>query len=272
MTKKCQISPLRIRRLDAPKDDLVSAIYEAYAEPENIDAKLEDGDIIVISSKVLAIHQGRCRKISENIRASKGDSSRKKLIQSEADFYLEGSAEHSPAGSQRAEGLPFTVKESTPIPFAGIDESNANSWQVLWPENPSRSAAEIRGKLQSKYHLSRLAVLIIDSGLFPLRKGSIGLSIGASGLHLIEDHRGDLDLYGRELKMSSSNIADSLAGLAHCFMGQGAEQTPVVQLRGFSEFCLEKGADEDFSSIFIEAQQDFYWPLFRAAAYPSAEG
>jgi coenzyme F420-0:L-glutamate ligase/coenzyme F420-1:gamma-L-glutamate ligase len=78
-----------------------------------------------------------------------------------------------------------------------------------------------------------IGVLISDSGNRPWRLGTTGIAIGASGFTVLDDHRGGTDLYGRELKVTLINRADSIATAATLIMGETTEQIPVAIVRGF---------------------------------------
>ena len=145
---------------------------------------------------------------------------------------------------------------------AGIDHSNVNSplpvgegpgpalnevegvrsddWVLLLPEDPDRSATEIRRKLEAASGV-RLGVLIIDSHGRAWRLGTVGMAIGLSGLPGVVDERGWQDLFGYTLQITVVGVADELAAAASLVMGQAAEATPVVHVRGFP-YPLREGS------------------------------
>jgi len=122
---------------------------------------------------------------------------------------------------------------------AGIDHSNvkgegtdAEEWVLLLPEDPDRSAETLRRRLEAVSG-ARLGVLIIDSHGRAWRTGTAGVAIGLSGLPGLVDLRGQLDLFGYQLRITQIGAADELAAAASLVMGQAAEATPVVHVRGF---------------------------------------
>jgi len=130
---------------------------------------------------------------------------------------------------------------------AGIDHSNVQGtggnpedWVLLLPEDPDHSAAEIRADLEAKTGI-RLGVLIIDSHGRPWRLGTVGVAIGLSGIPGIVDERGWEDLFGFRLKITIVGVADELAAAASLVIGQAAEGTPVVHVRGFP-YPLREGS------------------------------
>ena len=122
---------------------------------------------------------------------------------------------------------------------AGIDHSNVDSdpdglseKYLLLPKSPDKSASKIRETLE-KHTKTRLGVLIIDSHGRAWRNGTIGMTIGLSGVPGLVDLRGREDLFGFKLKITMVGAADELAAGASLLMGQAKEGVPVVIARGF---------------------------------------
>ena len=95
-----------------------------------------------------------------------------------------------------------------------------------------RSAESIRHQIESRMG-QRIGVLIIDSHGRAWRNGTTGAAIGLSGLPGLQDLRGEPDLFGYTLRITQVAVADELAAAASLVMGQAAEGTPVVHVRGF---------------------------------------
>jgi coenzyme F420-0:L-glutamate ligase/coenzyme F420-1:gamma-L-glutamate ligase len=128
---------------------------------------------------------------------------------------------------------------------AGIDHSNVSTppaeegtgvrnedWVLLLPENPDHSAEQIRKKIEATTS-THIGVLIIDSHGRAWREGTVGISIGMAGLPGLADLRGQPDLFGFKLQITQVGVADELAAAASLMMGQAAEGTPAVHVRGF---------------------------------------
>jgi coenzyme F420-0:L-glutamate ligase/coenzyme F420-1:gamma-L-glutamate ligase len=122
---------------------------------------------------------------------------------------------------------------------AGIDHSNVRGqgdedeeWVLLLPQNPDRSADILRLGLQEETG-TRLGVMIIDSHGRAWRQGTVGVAIGLSGMPGLVDLRGTLDLFDYTLHITTVGAADELAAAASLVMGQAAEGTPAVHVRGF---------------------------------------
>ena len=121
---------------------------------------------------------------------------------------------------------------------AGIDQSNVggeieNEYALLLPEDPDRSATELRSGLLALTGAD-VAIIINDSIGRAWRLGTIGTALGVAGLSALVNLRGIADMHGRVLRSSELAIADELAAAASLCMGQAAEGRPVVVVRGFS--------------------------------------
>ena len=125
---------------------------------------------------------------------------------------------------------------------AGIDQSNAAApagasspgpWVLLLPEDSDRSAQQLRAAIREETGAD-IAVIISDSHGRAWRLGTVGVAIGVAGLHPLSDLRGRPDLQGRFLQTTDVGTADELAAAAGLLMGQAAEGTPAVLVRGAS--------------------------------------
>jgi coenzyme F420-0:L-glutamate ligase/coenzyme F420-1:gamma-L-glutamate ligase len=77
-----------------------------------------------------------------------------------------------------------------------------------------------------------IGVIINDSFGRPWRIGTVGVAIGAAGLPALLDQRGEVDLFGRTLRVTVVAYADEIAAAASLLMGQADESRPVVVVRG----------------------------------------
>ena len=231
---------IRTRPLLPPRDSIYP-ILDQYLP------SLQEGDIVLITSKIVAIHQGRCLKIEDV-------PDKDELIKKEADIYI-------PRQDIPNNSVVLTIKDNTLIPTAGIDASNANGHYILWPKDSNRIAKEICRYLQKKHKIKKLAIIITDSHTEPLRYGVIGVAIGFFGLEPLADHRGQPDIFGRKLKITRSNIVDSLSAMAVLLMGEGAEQTPLVIARGVD--LIKFTNRHTYKKLIIPPQEDIYYPLLK---------
>jgi coenzyme F420-0:L-glutamate ligase/coenzyme F420-1:gamma-L-glutamate ligase len=199
---------------------------------------LEDGDILVLTSKIISKVEGRM----VNLKSIKPTEKAKELArQADKDPRLTELILRESREVLRVR--PGTIVVEHRLGFvcasAGIDHSNVEAegenpedWVLLLPENPDHSALEIRRRLKLLTG-HRLGILIIDSHGRAWREGTIGATIGLSGLPGLVDRRGWQDLFGYRLRITVVAAADELAGAASLVMGEAAERTPAVHVRGF---------------------------------------
>lgn len=223
-----EIFSKKTRMMYPPKDDIFEVLSEL-----NLD--LKDRDMVFIATKCLSIHQGRCVPISE---ADKMD-----LVRSEADRSLKFSEV-------------LTEKDGVIIPYSGIDESNGNGYYILWPHPTAPLLQSIHHFLCQQYGLLNLGIVSVDSKIDPLRKGTTGVAQATYGFHPNQDIQGKKDLFDRALRMTTVNIADSLAATACLLMGESSECTPIVIARGHYPVIFEAG---DFTEeLKMPASKDWF--------------
>lgn len=242
------VKVIKTRKFLPPKDnlwDLLSAIKT-----------LKENSVVAITSKVVSIGQGRCIPIEDF-------PDKDKLVIKEADKYLPRDV--APHGL-----VMHTIKNDMMVASAGIDESNGANFYILWPEDPQKSAKRIWEFLKDKFKIKNLGVIITDSRLVPLKRGVVGIAIGFWGFKPLRDYRGKKDVFGRVLKMETSNLPDSLASAAVLEMGEGREQTPISIITDipYLEFTntLPKEKIGDFS-FKIPEKEDMFYPLISAVKW-----
>lgn len=202
-----------------------------------------------MTSKIVSIWQGRCLRV-DSIKDKDG------LIKKEADLYLD--RDKVPKGY-----VMLTVKDNILIPTAGIDESNGNGYFILWPKNPFQAAKQIYDFIKENYHLNELGIIIADSHCTPSRQGTTGISIAYYGFYPLKDYRGAKDIFGREMKMTQSNIADSLATATVFVMGEGNEQTPIAIIEDINSVKFKEFDPTNFNPLEIDRDDDIYAPLLK---------
>lgn len=134
---------------------------------------------------------------------------------------------------------------------AGVDRSNVAPDGIdrvlMLPENPDRSAQQIRAALRERFGLD-LGVIIADSHGRPHRMGTVGVAIGLSGLPGVEDWRGRKDLFGYTLQHTEVGTADQIAAAATLMLGQAAEAIPAVIVRG-AIFEARDGSAQEINRV-----------------------
>jgi coenzyme F420-0:L-glutamate ligase/coenzyme F420-1:gamma-L-glutamate ligase len=116
---------------------------------------------------------------------------------------------------------------------AGVDRSNVPGADrvLLLPLDPDRSAAALRERLAA-IHGVEVGVIVSDSFGRPWRLGTTNVAIGAAGVPALWDRRGETDREGRRLETTQVAWADAVAAAAGIAMGEAAEGTPAVLVRG----------------------------------------
>lgn len=202
-----QFIPIKTRIIEPPQDDLLSVIRESVTDIQN-------GDVVLVSSKVVAIHEGRCVGASEVNKEAQ--------VQQEADLII-------PTDYRTH---PLTVTRHTFLGAAGIDESNGNGYLILLPEDCFASAARLHTFFCTTYGVTNIGVIITDSRSLPFRYGASGVALGWWGIEPLQNHIGKPDLFGREFKYERSNLVDGLAAGATVIAGETDECIPLVIARG----------------------------------------
>lgn len=202
--------------------------------------KVKENSVIVVTSKIVALSEKRTALITD-------EKSKEKLIRSESEWVMP------------TKYVWLTIKDGTVMASAGIDESNANGKFILLPKNSFKTASLLRKKLQAKYKVKNLGVLITDSRTTPLKAGVTGATVGYAGFKGIKDYRGTDDIFGRKFHFSRTNIADSLASTAVLVMGEGKERYPLAVITDSPTVFCEKIKRNELK---IDPQDDMYRPLF----------
>lgn len=202
--------------------------------------KIRENSVLVVTSKIVALSEGR-------IVEYKNEKQKTKLIKKESDLAI------------KTKIVWMTLKGGMVMANAGIDESNARGKLILLPQNSFRSAEILRKKLMKKFRLKNFGVLIADSGLMPLRAGILGVALGYAGFSGLRNYIGKKDIFGRVLKISKTNVADSLATAATVCMGEGNERRPLALITNAPVIFTEKTKERE---LVISSEDDIYAPLF----------
>lgn len=195
-----------------PGDDLVAAI--AQSAPW-----LRDGDVVVVTSKVVSKCEGRIVPAPTDPEAR--DTLRRKLIDGEAVRVL--ARKGRTLITENAIGLVQAA--------AGVDGSNIGSDELaLLPVDPDASAARLRDGLAAALGVS-VGVLITDTMGRAWRNGQTDVAIGAAGVPVLYGYAGAADTHGNELLVTEVAVADELAAAADLVKGK-LTAVPVAVIRG----------------------------------------
>ncbi len=215
-----------------PGDDLVQLILEALAR---VDIKLQDGDALVVTSKIVSKAEGRYVELSTIVPSDEAIQLAERTRKDPR--IVELALRESTAISRSAPGVLITRNRLGFVSAnSGIDQSNVENgdeWVLLLPGDPDASAQTIREGLRQATG-AQVGIVISDSHGRPFRMGNVGVAIGAAGLPALLDLRGRNDLFGRELRISVQGYADEVASAANLLTGEADEGRPVILLRGLN--------------------------------------
>lgn len=247
------ITPLLNIPLIRRDDDLADILVEGLNASE---IKLEDDDLLVLAQKIVSKAEGRMVDLTTitpseravNLAAESGKDPRIiELMLQESNEVLRVRAgtiivEHRLGFVCANAGIDHS-NVGSPLPEEGMSEVKVDArgdWVLLLPRDPDMSCRVIREKIKSKTG-KRIGVMIIDSHGRAWRVGTVGVCIGLSGIPAVVDERGWKDLFDYTLRVTVVGVADELAAAASLMMGQAAEGTPAVHVRGFP-YPLREGS------------------------------
>ncbi len=203
--------------------------------------KLREGDILVVTSKIVSLAEGR-------IKTFESEKERDECIKSESELALRPSKRW------------FTICAGMLTTIAGIDESNAGGKSILLPKNSFATAGKILKFLKKSYGVKKVGVIVVDSRSIVMRRGIVGEAIGYTGFKGLGDERGKKDLFGRKIKYARANVADSLAGASVLLMGESNQGTPLAIVSGAPvQFVSRVKKDE----LLVPLAEDKFTPFWK---------
>ncbi|GAA4680547.1 coenzyme F420-0:L-glutamate ligase [Phytohabitans rumicis] len=197
----------------SPGDDLAALI--AGAAPW-----LRDGDVLVVTSKVVSKAEGRL--VDVPVDGPERAAARDEVL----------AAETARPVATRGQTRIVQTHHGFVMASAGIDASNVDrSRLVLLPKDPDASARSLRAALRERHGVD-VAVVVSDTMGRPWRNGLTDVALGAAGIAPIRDHRGETDPYGNELHITQMAVVDELAAAGELVKGK-CDQVPVAVVRGY---------------------------------------
>ncbi|HJR37525.1 MAG TPA: coenzyme F420-0:L-glutamate ligase [Nocardioidaceae bacterium] len=192
-------------------DDLAALVVES--------SDLHDGDVVVVTSKVVSKAEGR---------VVRGD--RASAIAAETDRVV----------AARGDTAIVRTRHGLVMAAAGVDASNTEPGTVvLLPEDPDASARALRERIAAATR-TNVAVIVTDTSGRAWRNGQTDIAIGAAGLPVMVDYDGRTDQYGNLLSVTAPAVADEIAGAAELVAGK-LDRSPVTVVRGLGDLVLEAG-------------------------------
>jgi coenzyme F420-0:L-glutamate ligase / coenzyme F420-1:gamma-L-glutamate ligase len=212
----------------------LAAVILAAIEADRL-GPLQNGDVVVITSKIISKAEGRLEPASR----------RTELIDSEARRTV----------ARRGETRIVRTRGGLTIAAAGIDRSNISTESILLlPSDPDASAAEVHSRLVAATGL-RLGVIVSDTAGRPWGGGQTDHAIGLCGIRAIENYTGIQDAYGNELQITAMAVADELAAAADLVKGKLGGR-PVAVVRGLDQ--LVTGTDSSARELLREEDKDMF--------------
>ncbi len=219
------VSAIKAKRQNE-KFDIFEAIEDTLQKNK---IELQNGDVLVISSKYVSNSQGRLIDL-EKVNASNDGKELSEKFQIKPKI-AEVILRESDVVFGGISGFVITSSDNIMAPNAGIDKSNAKKGKViLYPERPYLIAEQIRRKIFLK-HLVHVGIIIVDSRLMPARVGTTGVAISCAGIEPVTDMRAEKDLDGNPLKVTFQAVVDNLASIANHKMGEGSESKPFAIIK-----------------------------------------
>jgi coenzyme F420-0:L-glutamate ligase/coenzyme F420-1:gamma-L-glutamate ligase len=218
-----QILPVEGVAEVAPGDDLATLLTDAIKAGGG--ARLRDGDVVVVTQKVVSKAEAQLVPIDPGDPESKA-----KIVDAESVRVLR----------RRGELVISETRHGFVCANAGVDLSNVEEgWAALLPDDPDRSARRLRDGLRGRLKVD-VAVIISDTFGRPWRRGVTDVAIGCAGIRAVVDLRGSNDGLGRELQVTEVCVADELASAAELVMGKASGICAAV-VRGVDPTWLGKG-------------------------------
>jgi coenzyme F420-0:L-glutamate ligase/coenzyme F420-1:gamma-L-glutamate ligase len=213
--------------------DLATAIVTATAADSL--GPLRDGDIVVVTSKIISKAEGRIQPASQ----------RAELITSESRRTV----------ARRGDTRIVRTHGGLTMAAAGVDASNVSAESILLlPHDPDASAAGLRAQLVAATGLG-LGVIISDTAGRPWRMGQTDYAIGVSGVQVVQNYVGARDTYGNELQVTAMAVADELAAAADLVKGK-LRGRPVAVVRGLGG--LVSGTDSSARELLRDPGKDMF--------------
>ena len=241
-----QIIPVKIKEDIQPSDDIVALILSSSK------SSIDDGDVIVISQKIISKKEGRVVKLES-------------VIPSELSVGISSAYDKDPrlvevilSESKRIVRMEHGViivetNHNFICANAGIDESNVEKgFATLLPVDPDKSAKKIRDAIL-QITGKNTAVIISDTFGRPFRLGQTDHAIGIAGIESIKNYEGKPDTFGKIMRVTAIAIVDELCAAAELVMGK-TEKSPAAIIKNYSF----ESKNDSINSIIRDEDEDLF--------------
>jgi dehydro coenzyme F420 reductase / coenzyme F420-0:L-glutamate ligase / coenzyme F420-1:gamma-L-glutamate ligase len=221
-----------------PGDDLSAAV--AAAAPW-----LRDGDVVVVTSKVVSKCEGRLVPAPE--AAESRDRLRRQLVDAEAVRVL----------ARRGRTLITENRLGVVQAASGVDGSNVGAAELaLLPVDPDTSAAALRAELRERLGVS-VATVVTDTMGRAWRNGQTDAAVGSAGLLVLHSYAGAIDRHGNQLEVTEVAVADEIAAAADLVKGK-LTAIPVAVVRGLPSGIVSE-AGGTARQLVRSGTDDLFW-------------
>ena len=195
---------------------------------------LVDGDVVVVTSKVVSKAEGR---------VVPGD--REGLLDAETERVV----------ARRGATTIVRTRWGLVMAAAGIDTSNVEVGSVvLLPRDPDASARRLRAALADQAGVN-VGVVVSDTSGRAWRTGQTDIAVGAAGVVVLDDLSGRVDGYGNPLQVTAPAVADELAGAGDLVKGK-LRSCPVAVVRGLAHLVLLPGDDGTGARALLRPEEE----------------
>jgi coenzyme F420-0:L-glutamate ligase/coenzyme F420-1:gamma-L-glutamate ligase len=220
-----------------PGDQLADLIATACAEAPN--GPLADGDVLVVTQKIVSKAEGRLVAVDPD-----DPLSHKSVVEAEAVRILR----------RRGDLVITETKHGFVCANSGVDLSNVQRGEAaLLPIDSDRSARRMRDGLRARLGVE-IGVIVSDTFGRTWRRGLTDVAIGVAGIAGVVDLRGEPDALGRVMQVTEVAVADELASAAELVMGKSSG-IPVAVVRGVDAAWLR---DADIGELVRPPQEDLF--------------
>ena len=240
------IIPVKIKEDIQPSDDIIALILSSSK------TSIDDGDVIVISQKIISKKEGRVVNLNS-------------VIPSELSVGISSAYEKDPrlveailSESKRIVRMEHGViivetNHNFICANAGIDESNVEKgFATLLPIDPDKSAKKIRDAIL-QITGKNTAVIISDTFGRPFRLGQTDHAIGIAGIESVRNYEGKPDIFGKIMRVTAIAIVDELSAAAELVMGK-TEKSPAAIIKNYSF----ESKNDSISSIIRDENEDLF--------------
>ncbi len=224
--------------------------------------KLQDRDIIIIASKIVSIIEGG-QILFNDINSISDEAVKLASITQLDPHFIEIVLREADEIIGAVTGAILALKDNIIQANAGVDQSNAGGENklVILPKNPIKTANNIRKQIKIQTN-KNVGIIIADSKIHPLRRGTSGFALAVAGFKPIIDDRGTPDLYGRPMVVTTRAIADNLVCGAEILMGETNQKIPIVIARNCFDIefhdLSEEEEIENNREVKIDPEHCFY--------------